>query len=140
MANNVTIKDADDVDRTIATKDVSNVHHQVFVPYERDRQDIFTVPANGTVLDVSLVPCSRFALQVSGTGAAPTAWSVVLEASLDNVNFSTILTHASLDGDANGATKWQALPAAVKYFRSRDVSITLGPATNIVVNILGQAA
>lgn len=136
----VTIKDATNTDRVIATVEVAGVHYQVFVPSERDRQDIFTVAANGTVVDVSLVPCSRFSLQVTGTGAAAGAWSVVLEGSLDNVTFSTILTHADTDSDANGATKMLAIAAGVKYFRSRCVSITLGGASNIVVNILGQAA
>jgi hypothetical protein len=141
MPDYIVIKDSANVDRNVAAKDVGGVYHQIFVPFERDRFDVYTVAANGTAVDVSLVPCSRFSMQVKGTGAAAGAWAAVLVGSLDGVNFNTtIVTHASADGDADGATKMLATPSAVKYFRSRVDSLTLGGASNIVITILGQAA
>ena len=98
--------------------------------------DTFTAVANGTVLDCSNAPFSNFSVQVKGTGAVPTLWSVVLEGTLDMVNYTTILTHTQAIG--NGTVLFLgALPSPVLAFRSRVVSLTLGTATNIVVTILG---
>jgi hypothetical protein len=125
-------------EKKIGTNLVGDVHYQLAVPYQQSRSDTFTVAANGTTVDVSDIPVSRFGLQVKGTGATPTAWEVVLEGSLNGTQFTTIATHKN-GIDADGATHWQAQPAPAKYFRSRLVSITLGSATNVIATIIGEA-
>lgn len=101
------------------------------------RADAFTGAANGTTVDVSTKPCARFAIAVKGTGAAPTSWTVVLEGSLDNANFSTILTHTNTV-DSDGAIHWGgAVPMPVLYLRSRCTAVVLGGASNIVATLLG---
>lgn len=100
------------------------------------RADTFTVAGNGVTVDKHTAPVSSFALQIKGTGAAATAWDIVLEASLDGTNFTTILEHTTAVGD--GQTMYTGeLDSPALYFRSRLVSVTLGSATNIVVTILG---
>lgn len=106
------------------------------------RSDTYTTAANGTTVDRSASPVSRFGLQVKGTGAAPTAWNVVLEGSLNNAQFTTILEHSNAGefrNAADGETVYVNTGAPWLYFRSRLVSITLGSATNAVATIVGQA-
>lgn len=100
------------------------------------RSDTFTAAGNGTTVNVATTPLSQFAVQLTGTGAAATLWTAVLEGSLDGVTFSTILTHNTAIG--NGVVLWlSASVAPCLYFRSRLVSVTLGSATNVVATILG---
>jgi len=100
------------------------------------RADTYTVAASGVTVTPA-APVKSFSILVKGTGAAATAWNVVLEGSLDNVTFTTILTHTQVTGDGvvlySGASFTPSL-----YFRSRLTSITLAPATAIVVTILGM--
>lgn len=106
------------------------------------RSDTYTTAANGTTVDRSASPISRVAMQVKGTGAAPTAWNVVLEGSLNNAQFTTILEHSNAGefrNAADGETVYVDTGAPWLYFRSRLVSITLGSATNVVATIVGQA-
>lgn len=142
MADYVEMKDGAGILRKIAAKLLSiggvDIHHQVFIPHFTSRQDTFVAAASGATVDTSLVPCNRFSLQVKGTGAAPTSWEVVLEGSLNGLQFTTIATHKS-GVDADGAVRWQAQATPAKHFRSRVVAVVLGPATNIVVDILGEA-
>lgn len=82
-------------------------------------------------------PVSEFAIQVKGVGAAATAWNVVLEGSLNGVQYTTILTHTNASGD--GATLYSGAALSPSLFiRSRVVSLTLGTATAITVSILGM--
>ncbi len=134
----IKVKDALGATRDVATVLSGGEEHQIFAPYQKNRSDAFAAPGNGVTVDVSLIPCNRFALQVKGTGAAPTSWEVVIEGSLNGAQFTTIATHKS-GVDADGAMRWQGQPASSKYFRSRVVEVTLGAATDIVVNILGEA-
>ena len=102
------------------------------------RSDTYTVAANGTTVSVATNPVKYFSVQVKGTGGVASNWDVRLEGSLNNVDFSQILRHRQTDGDGTtiftgGTGQFPSL-----YFRSRLVSITLGPATNIVVTILGM--
>ena len=102
----------------------------------RTRADTFTSTTNGTTVDVSTAPLSIFGIQVKGTGGVATTWDVRLEGSLNNIDFSTILTHTQVTGD--GIVLWiGALRAPLLYFRSRVAGLVLGPATNVVVTILG---
>jgi hypothetical protein len=101
------------------------------------RSDTYTTTSSGTTVDTHTSPLTSFAIQVKGTGASATSWNVVLEGSLDNAEFTTILTHKTNTGD--GACMWSgSVLSPVLYFRSRVTALTLGPATNIVVTILGQ--
>jgi hypothetical protein len=107
-------------------------------PTVNSRSDTYTTPANGATISVVNTSAKVFAIQVKATGAIATAWVVVLEGSLDNVNFTTILTHNTATGDGvilfSGASAFPCL-----YFRSRLVSDTLGLATNLVVIIMGTS-
>lgn len=107
------------------------------VPEISSRSDTYTAAANGTTVNISTHSRQYFAIQVKGTGAAATAWEVVLEGSLDGTNFTTILTHKNTT-QADGEVLWLTVPAMCLYFRSRCVSITLGGATNVIATILGR--
>ena len=112
------------------------------VPAFGTRSDIYTTAANGTTVDVSARPVRRFALQVKGTGAAAAAWNVVIEGSLNNTQFTSILEHSNAGefrNAADGETVYFDTAVPWLYFRSRLVSITLGSATNVVATIVGQA-
>lgn len=101
------------------------------------RVDTFTTTSNGTTLDAHLAPVKSFAIGVVATGAV-TSWTVVLECSLDNSNFTAILTHTNTT-PGTGQTVFSGtslLPCL--YFRSRTSAITLGAGTNLVVTILGM--
>lgn len=112
--------------------------------YFATRSDTYTTATNGTQVDVSTKPCSTFSLQVKGTGAAATAWNIILEGSLDGTNYTQILQHATsgntppLGAQGDGTTMWvQAGPFL--YFRTRSAStLTLGSATNVVATIVGM--
>lgn len=100
------------------------------------RADTYTTTTSGTTVDIHLKPMKYFSVAVKATGAV-TSWSVVLEGSLDNTNFSTILTHTnSAPGD--GLILSVTAPFPVLYFRSRCSAITLGGGTNVVTTILGM--
>lgn len=102
------------------------------------RSDTFTGTGNGTAVDVTAKPCKSFGVQVKGTGAAPTSWTVVLEASLDGTNYTTILTHTNTSL-SDGAVLWSgAAVSPALYFRSRCSALLLGSATNIAVTIIGM--
>ena len=102
-----------------------------------NRSDTFTTTGNGTTVDASTRPMRSFGIQVTGTGATATAWTVVVEGSLDNTTFTTILTHVN-GTNANGATVWSsAVNTPCLYFRARCSALTLGSATNVVAVILG---
>lgn len=112
---------------------------QISAPFQANRSDTFTGTGNGTTVNTSDIPVSRFGLQVKGTGAVPTSWQVVLEGSLNSTDFSTILTHQN-GINTDGAVVSTGTSAPFRYFRSRVVALTLGSATNIVVHIIGEAA
>lgn len=102
----------------------------------KTRSDTFTTTANGTTVDVSTSPLSAFAVSVKQTGTV-TSWDVRLEGSLNNSEFTSILTHTNVTGD--GVVLWTGtLEAPTLYFRSRCAGIVLGAGTNVVVTILGQ--
>lgn len=100
------------------------------------RSDTFTATGNGTTITATTTrPVKYFTVQVKGTGAVATAWDVRLEGSLNNADFTQIIAHTNVDGDA--VVKWQGTANPILYFRSRVAGLTLGSATNIVVTILG---
>lgn len=109
--------------------------------YFSTRSDTYTATGNGTTVDVSVKPCCKFSLQVKGTGAAATTWTVRLEGSLDNTNFFELMRHASTNpvgNNADGSVVWVDAGPFL-YFRSRcSDTLTLGSATNIVATIVGM--
>jgi len=100
------------------------------------RSDTFIATGSGVTVTPSSASQS-YALQVTGTGATATTWDVRLEASLDGVTFTTILTHTNVTGDGVTIFSGASLSPATR-FRSRVAGLVLGGATNIVVQILGQ--
>jgi hypothetical protein len=98
--------------------------------------DTFTSAGTGTTFDCSAQPLKNFTLQVAGTGSIATLWTVLLEGSVDNSNFTTILTHMTPVGDSicvfTGANH-----TPIIYVRTRVVTLTLGLATNIKATIVG---
>ena len=77
-----------------------------------------------------------YGIAVKGTGAVSKSWTVLLQGSLDNVNFSTILTHSTTTGD--GAVLWSgSVLSTALHFRINVTSLNLGSASNIVVRVVG---
>lgn len=98
------------------------------------RADTFTTATNGTTVDNSTKPMSKFSIQVVATGAV-TSWNVVLEGSNNNSNFSNIATVDSV-ADGSGTLKFGAASTPCLYFRSRCTAISLGAGTNVIATIL----
>lgn len=99
------------------------------------QQDTYAATGTGTVVNCSNQPVKDFSIEVKGTGAAATSWTVALEGSNDGMNWTTIVSHSNTDGD--GVTKALA-NFPVLYFRSHCTALSLGSATNIVVTTLGM--
>lgn len=76
-----------------------------------------------------------YSIQVKGVGAAPTSWTVALEGSNDDTNWTTILTHATADGD--GTTKVLNTAFPCRYVRSNCSALSLGGASSINVYTVG---
>lgn len=77
-------------------------------------------------------PFATYAVSVKGTGGVPTSWTVVLEGSLDGVNFTTLTTHNAADG----STVWDTAGKATLFVRPNVTALTLGPATDIRVIVV----
>lgn len=94
-----------------------------------------------------LVP-HRWALQVTGTDSAgttkvaPTAWDVILQASLDGLAFndtSKIVEHVN-GTNANGDVVWPGAVFLPTRYAQLDVkTLTLGSAAQIYISVLGFA-
>ncbi len=102
------------------------------------RFDDFTATGDGIKVNVSTAGRKWFGIQVSGVGAAATAWTVKLQTSLDGVKYVDVLTHSSATGDSDGDIIWISTPAPSLYFRSSVSTLTLGSATKITVTIIGM--
>jgi len=107
----------------------------------RGASGFYTATTTGTSTSTSYVdlpvPPSVFALQVKGTGGAPSTWDVYLQYSLDGTNWTNMIRHVQ-GTDADGATvtvgtsRYPAL-----YTRFNVVALTLGgSATSIVCTSL----
>lgn len=75
---------------------------------------------------------ATYAIQVKGTGGTPTSWTVLLEASLDRTNWTTLITHNATDG----STSYEATGKPNVFTRINVTALTLGPATDIKVTSL----
>lgn len=71
---------------------------------------------------------SKHAVQVKGVGAAATSWSVTLEGSLDDTNWTVLATHAATDGAIVSV-----VDKPVLHVRVNVGALTLTPATSVVV-------
>ena len=72
-----------------------------------------------------------FALCVSIPSGAITSWSVNLEGSLDNVNWTSIITHSS----TIGSTAWSA-DKPVNFIRINVTALSLNTAPSISASVL----
>jgi len=102
------------------------------------QQTTFITTGNGNLIS-STRTLKNFAIQVSGIDSTPNNWEVVLEGSLDGLNFDTILVHDK-NSVGNGKIMFngnQMFP--VRKIRARVISLDLGSATSIKVSILGVA-
>ena len=88
-------------------------------------------------VDISDSPMVTWTLQVVGVPVSASAWTVVLEGSVDGVNFSEILKHTTLTGDKQNLFSGTTLFLA-KYYRINVTALTLGPATSISVSVIGK--
>lgn len=100
------------------------------------RDDTFTTTANGTTLGDGFQNWKYFSLSVRQTGVV-TSWTVVLEYSLDNVVFTTFLTHTNIIGTSIPVFSIDAIPRPVYYIRARCTAIVLGAGTNVISTIIG---
>lgn len=98
--------------------------------------DDYTGTATGTAVNVSHMPLKHFALQVSGVGGTPTAWTVLLEGSLDGTTYTLIATHTA-SADALGSTEPTVTFTPYNFIRSRAGGITLNGATALRVIWIG---
>ena len=116
---------------------IPTVNPGLVVSTFQNRSDTYTGATFGVAVNVTTAPLIRFAVQVKGTGGAPTSWDVRCEGSLDGTNYSQILQHTNTTGD--GAVLWSGSSDSPSfYMRSRCAGLTLGvSATDIVVTILG---
>ena len=86
--------------------------------------------AAGDTTRLTASPCRSFALQVVSDGV--TAWTVLLQGSVDGTNWVTLATHAHTDG--SGAILWTT-DKPVPYVRANVTTITGG--TSLAVSYAG---
>ena len=98
------------------------------------RSETFTATGNGAVLEAKDNPFKYFSVQVKGTGAAATSWTVALQGSLDGVNFTDLVTHNANDG----SVVFSSGVMSVAYIRVNVTALNLGSATDIVVHSLAM--
>jgi hypothetical protein len=102
---------------------------------------------NGSVADESFIAIGSgviteretkyFSLQVVGNPVSATSWNVILEGSLDGVNFDTIMSHDTAIG--NGKILFSgSVIFPILYYRCRIDALVLGPASEINVFIMGK--
>lgn len=96
--------------------------------------DTYTGTASGVVLNSTSLAFSNFSVTCVNTGTV-TSWTAVLEGSLDNITFTTLLTHTNVIGA--GVIVASTSQSPLLYFRSRVSAFVLGIGTNIKCTILG---
>lgn len=101
----------------------------------KKQSDTFVSTGNGVTVDASTYSLSNFTLFVIATGAV-SVWTVVLEGSVDGINFTTIAIHTNLIGSSVAVFPGVNITPCL-YFRARCSSLTLGLGTNITSIILG---
>lgn len=81
-------------------------------------------------------PLKYYALQVSGVGAAPSAWDVRLEGSLDGLKYVSLAQNATGDGDGSVKVATKTAVSPMTYVRAYVKSLSLGSASSIKVTAL----
>ena len=76
-----------------------------------------------------VMPCFQ-SIQVRGSDATPTSFSVAFQGSNDGENWTTLLTHTNTDGRVTFAT--DAIPRPCRHFRINCTAVTLGPASKLI--------
>jgi hypothetical protein len=71
---------------------------------------------------------SKHAIQLKGVGSAATSWSVTLEGSLDDTNWTVLATHSANDGSTV-----VVVDKPVLHVRVNVGSLSLSPATSVTV-------
>ena len=133
----INILDATDDVVAIRTATLGGEQVQVIGWAMASRSDTYTTTGNGTAVNVSTLGMSNFGLQVVET-ATVTSWTVVLQASLDGVNYATVLTHTKADYLSGGVIWSGANLYPALYFRSACTAITLDGGTNVIATIIGM--
>lgn len=124
------------IDGKLTACDTSNISGAVTsTPSSTYYENIFSVAGSGVTQDVSSGPKKSFSIQCVAVGGTLTSWTVDLEASLDGVTFTTILTHATADGDSASKFTGSSLYPA-RYFRVNATDVTLNTATGLKVIVL----
>lgn len=89
----------------------------------------------GQLVSVPSAPLKSFSLQVVSTA---TAWSVIIQGSLNGNDYDTILTHTKVTAPSGSIIFSGTSLHPSKFVRAKLVSVTLGGATNVVVDWLGM--
>jgi len=123
----------------ITRNDGTVVQRQRLDVVNRYHQRLYVPSAVGTGMKqrvdfTTFGPLSDWALQVSGVGAAATAWTVNLELSLDGVTFQQVLQHmtTTLNGGMLYVSGKHALVAQLFV-----ASVTLGAASGLALTAIG---
>jgi hypothetical protein len=106
-------------------------------PISYSQEAIYTAVGDGVLIDATAAPVKSFALQVGGVDNVPAAWAVSLLGSLDGSKFTILLTHTRDNGDG-GTVFTGPLDSPCRYFKVNVAVLTLAPATQMKINILGM--
>lgn len=88
-----------------------------------------------TLVNSSQGPMTSFSLQAKATGW--TTWTLLLEGSLDNANWDTLLTHTNVT-PADGKIIWTTVAKPVKYTRMSLTAVSGGTTgQTLVATMLG---
>jgi len=95
----------------------------------------FTATGNGTPLDMTLSPQNMYALQVVVPSGIPVLWTVILEGSLDGLNWDTLISHT----EALGIAKIVFSPSPpTSWMRFRVPVLSLGTSSKITAYALAM--
>lgn len=90
------------------------------------QDEAFTSGAQtGTVVDVSGEPMTEFSLQVWSTGGLPILYTVLLEVSLDNSHWDTMISYTNAAAALNVILTSNSAKGPVNYYRLRSTALTL---------------
>lgn len=97
------------------------------------RTDNYTAAPTTGVTVAATYPVKFFAVQVSIPSGSITSWTVLLEGSVDNSNFTTLLTHNS----TIGSTIFLTSASPVLFYRTRCTALSLNTAPSINAYCIG---
>ncbi len=84
-------------------------------------------------------PVKNYSLQVRGSTGTVTSWTVALEVSIDGINFSPVVSHATADGDGVIKTS-TAYPGGfpATWMRIRTAAISTSAVKTLVITAIGS--